>query len=74
MPDVGNRLVYQDRIANLGNAFQTFLDYDVFTAFETLVIGFGENNRKLVQGDKSKTPKGSFNYNSAYSTRTGRYL
>jgi hypothetical protein len=71
MPEIGNRLVYHDRISNLGNAFQTFLDYGIYPAFETLIIGFSENNRKLIQGDKAKVAKGSFNYANAYSTRTG---
>jgi hypothetical protein len=75
MPEIGDRLVYHDRISNLGNAFQTFLDYGIYPALETLVIGFGENNRKLLQGTKAKVSKGGFNYNNAYSTRMGgRFL
>jgi len=65
--NVGERLVYHDRIKNIQNAVATFKDYDLYTALETLLIGFGENNRKLIFGNRSRVPKGAFDYSNAYA-------
>lgn len=66
MADYSERLAYQDRVENVKNAVLTFKDYGIFSAVEALVIGFGENNRKLVFGSKARVPKGSFSYSDPY--------
>ncbi len=66
MADYTDRLAYQDRVENVKNAVLTFKDYGIYPAIYSLVIGFGENNRKLVFGAKAKVPKGAFNYENPY--------
>ncbi|MEM3334280.1 MAG: hypothetical protein QW745_08820 [Thermoplasmata archaeon] len=67
MADYTERLAYQDRIENIKNAVLTFKDYGILPAVEQLIIGFGENNRKLIFGSKAKTTKGSFEYSNPFS-------
>jgi hypothetical protein len=67
MADYTDRLVYQDRIENVKNAAVTFKDYGVLPAVTAIIVGFGENNRKLLFGAKAKVTKGNFDYKDPYA-------
>jgi len=67
MADYTDRLVYQDRIVNIQNAVATFKDYGLVPAIYDTFVGFGENNRKLIFGNKAATSRGSFKYTNPYA-------
>ncbi|MEM0073049.1 MAG: hypothetical protein QXM17_08770 [Metallosphaera sp.] len=60
---IGNRLVIDDRLNNIINTLTVSLrGSGVPGAIMNMLVGFGENNRKLLYGDSYYLKKGQFDY------------
>lgn len=67
MPEnIGERLVYKERMQNIRDAVETFKDRSFEEGLLGLLSGFGHNNRKLVLGRNEAMGTGKFSPEGTY--------